>query len=210
MAELNELLNKALQSAGLDEETIKTVNSNFKNNIEVSKAKFKDISTGEYKNADAYNKLAKELEDCKANHQTDLDTKLKEAADNNKKLMSEQVSKFKGIIKNMNFDNFINKLGEKNEYTIAGIKAKLESNEDITVDDEFNLVGYEDAFKSISDSYKVQETTRVVGTKDSNIVKNASTGGNKVYHSLDEIRHLSKAEVQADFENIKNQLPNLM
>lgn len=166
MAELNELF------VGLDEAAINTIN----NNIKVSGAKFKDISTGKYVDADKYNKLSKEFDDYKATSQTDLDTKLKEAADNNKKLMSEQVSKFKGIIKNRAIDNFIDKLGEKNEYTIAGIKAKLGSDEGITVDDEFNLVGYEDAFKSISDSYKAQETTKVVGTKDSNIVKNASTG----------------------------------
>lgn len=166
MAELNELF------VGLDEAAINTIN----NNIKVSGAKFKDISTGKYVDADKYNKLSKEFDDYKATSQTDLDTKLKEAADNNKKLMSEQVSKFKGIIKNRAIDNFVGGLGVKDEFAIAGIKAKLGSDEGITVDDEFNLVGYEDAFKSISDSYKVQETTKVVGTKDSNIVKNASTG----------------------------------
>lgn len=190
MAELNELF------VGLDEAAINTIN----NNIKVSGAKFKDISTGKYVDADKYNKLSKDFEDYKATSQTNLETKLKEATDNNEKSMSEQVSKFKGIIKNRAIDNFVDGLGVKDEFAIAGIKAKLGSDEGITVDDEFNLVGYEDAFKSISDSYKVQETTKVVGTKDSNIVKNASNGEHK--YELDEVYAMSEEAYQANKDAI--------
>lgn len=196
MAELNELF------VGLDEAAINTIN----NNIKVSGAKFKDISTGKYVDADKYNKLSKEFDDYKATSQTDLDTKLKEAADNNEKLMSEQVSKFKGIIKNRAIDNFVGGLGVKDEFAIAGIKAKLGSDEGITVDDEFNLVGYEDAFKSISDSYKVQETTKVVGTKDSNIVKNASTGTQN--YELKDVIGMSEDTYEANKASILNSIKN--
>lgn len=196
MAELNELF------VGLDEAAINTIN----NNIKVSGAKFKDISTGKYVDADKYNKLSKEFDDYKATSQTDLDTKLKEAADNNEKLMSEQVSKFKGIIKNRAIDNFVGGLGVKDEFAIAGIKAKLGSDEGITVDDEFNLVGYEDAFKSISDSYKVQETTRVVGTKDSNIVKNASTGTQN--YELKDVIGMSDDAYEANKASILKSIKN--
>lgn len=196
MAELNELF------VGLDEAAINTIN----NNIKVSGAKFKDISTGKYVDADKYNKLNKEFEDYKATSQTDLETKLKEATDNNTKLMSEQVSKFKGIIKNRAIDNFVGGLGVKDEFAIAGIKAKLGSDEGITVDDEFNLVGYEDAFKSISDSYKVQETTKVVGTKDSNIVKNASTGTQN--YELKDVIGMSEDTYEANKASILNSIKN--
>lgn len=196
MAELNELF------VGLDEAAINTIN----NNIKVSGAKFKDISTGKYVDADKYNKLSKEFDDYKATSQTDLETKLKEATDNNTKLMSEQTNKFKGIIKNRAIDNFVDGLGVKDEFAIAGIKAKLGSDEGITVDDEFNLVGYEDAFKSISDSYKVQETTKVVGTKDSNIVKNASTGTQN--YELKDIIGMSEDTYEANKASILNSIKN--
>lgn len=196
MAELNELF------VGLDEAAINTIN----NNIKVSGAKFKDISTGKYVDADKYNKLSKEFDDYKATSQTDLETKLKEATDNNTKLMSEQTNKFKGIIKNRAIDNFVGGLGVKDEFAIAGIKAKLGSDEGITVDDEFNLVGYEDAFKSISDSYKVQETTKVVGTKDSNIVKNASTGTQN--YELKDIIGMSEDTYEANKASILNSIKN--
>jgi hypothetical protein len=196
MAELNELF------VGLDEAAINTIN----NNIKVSGAKFKDISTGKYVDVDKYNKLSKEYDDYKATSQTDLETKLKEATDNNTKLMSEQVSKFKGIIKNRAIDNFVGGLGVKDEFAIAGIKAKLGSDEGITVDDEFNLVGYEDAFKSISDSYKVQETTKVVGTKDSNIVKNASTGTQN--YELKDVIGMSEDTYEANKASILKSIKN--
>lgn len=196
MAELNELF------VGLDEAAINTIN----NNIKVSGAKFKDISTGKYVDADKYNKLSKEFDDYKTTSQTDLDTKLKEATDNNAKLMSEQTNKFKGIIKNRAIDNFVGGLGVKDEFAIAGIKAKLGSDEGITVDDEFNLVGYEDAFKSISDSYKVQETTKVVGTKDSNIVKNASTGTQN--YELKDVIGMSEDTYEANKASILNSIKN--
>jgi len=196
MAELNELF------VGLDEAAINTIN----NNIKVSGAKFKDINTGKYVDVDKYNRLNKEYEDYKATSQTDLETKLKEATDNNEKLMSEQVSKFKGIIKNRAIDNFVGGLGVKDEFAIAGIKAKLGSDEGITVDDEFNLVGYEDAFKSISDSYKVQETTKVVGTKDSNIVKNASTGTQN--YELKDVIGMSEDTYEANKASILNSIKN--
>lgn len=196
MAELNELF------VGLDEAAINTIN----NNIKVSGAKFKDISTGKYVDADKYNKLSKEFDDYKATSQTDLETKLKEATDNNAKLMSEQTNKFKGIIKNRAIDNFVGGLGVKDEFAIAGIKAKLGSDEGITVDDEFNLVGYEDAFKSISDSYKVQETTKVVGTKDSNIVKNASTGTKN--YDLKDVIGMSEDAYEANKASILNSIKN--
>jgi hypothetical protein len=176
------------------EDVMKTINTR----LEASGAKFKDISGGDYVDKNKFNSLKNEFDTYKETSEETKKTQIDEINNNNSKAMTELNNKFKGIVKSKSIDNFINSLGVKNEYEVIGLKTKLNSNEEITVDDDYNLVGADDVFNTIRKSYDTAET-KVVGTINGSAVKQSESG---TAYTLKSLENMSDEQYQANKEQI--------
>ena len=174
-----------------------------------TKPKFVDLTEGKYTDVDKYNTLNTKYNDL-LKAENPFETKYNELVKTSKNDMVAEKKKLNDIVRKMAVDNAINKLGITDELTKLGIKSAIKMG-DIKVDENYNITeGLNEQLDVIKETYKSSfEKPTVINTGD--IVNNSlKTGtGSKVYSSLNEIRALSVEEVQADYDNITSQLPNL-
>ena len=181
--------------------------------------KLQDVSTGDYTSTKKYNddiakykddvtKLQSEIQSLKdaPNPLTDEIAKLKETHTTE---MNNERAKVQGIIKSHAIEQKINSLGITNELEILGMKSLIKPDE-IKMDDDYNITGgLDEQIEGLKGKYSGSLNTRVVSTGQSLQTSQQNGGAVKQYGSLAEIQALSQEQVNADLDNIIQQMSNL-
>ncbi len=183
---------KSLDDAGIKLQDVGSGDyvSSQKHNDEVTKLQAEIQSL-----KDAPNPLAKELEQLKESHTSE---------------MAAEKQKVQNIIKAHAISEKLGSLGITNELELVGLKSLIKS-DDIKMDDDYNITGgLDEQIEGLKKTYGSSfEAPKVVSTGQS--LQTSQTAGKTLrqYGSLAEIRGLSQEEVNADLANIMSQLGNL-
>lgn len=175
--------------------------------------KLQDVGSGDYVSVNKYNdevkRLQKEIEDTK-NAPNPLQSEMEAL----KKTHAEEIQKERGIaaniIKAQAVSEKIASLGIKNELEAVGIKSLVKL-EDIKMDDNYKITGgLDEQIDSLKETYKDSFANKSFISTGMSVPSSASIGtSSKQYKSIDEIKALSQAEVDADYANIMSQIGNL-
>lgn len=191
---------------GMDAETVKAVKQAIKN----SGVKLVDLADGSYVDSNKYNTLETKYNELKE-APNPLEDKVKELKANNTTALQAERDKISNVVKQLAIDKEISSLGLTNELTILGVKSSIKT-DDIQLNDDYTIKsGLNEQIARLKDTYKTAfETPQVVSTGQS--IQTSNINGSKVgrvYSSLSEINSMSQEEVQADYDNIISQIPNL-
>lgn len=175
--------------------------------------KLQDVSTGDYVSSQKYNdevtKLNAEITKLKdaPNPLVEEITKLKETHASE---MANEKAKVQGIIKSHAISEKLGSLGISNELELIGLKSLIKSDE-IQMDDDYNITGgLDNQIENLKTTYGSSfSAPKVVSTGQSLQTSQINGGALRQYSSLDEIKSLSQAEVNADLDNIMAQMGNL-
>ena len=181
--------------------------------LENAGIKLQDVSTGDYVSSQKYNdevtKLNAEITKLKEapNPLIEEVTKLKETHASE---MAAEKAKVQGIIKSHAISEKLNGLGISNELELIGLKSLIKSDE-IQMDDDYNITGgLDNQIENLKTTYGSSfSAPKVVSTGQSLQTSQINGGALRQYSSLDEIKSLSQAEVNADLDNIMAQMGNL-
>lgn len=195
------------------EEAIKSLDNEVQSSVlkavKDSGAKFVDLGDGQYVDKNKYNDLETKYNELK-DAPNPLEAKIKELEDKSKTDIQAEKDKFILKLKDIAIESEVNKLGIDDELTKAGIVSLLKSkNDEIKLDEDYNISGLDNMISTLKDQYKTSfEQPKVVSTGQSVQTSNTVKQG-RVYNSLAEIEKLTQKEVNADYENIISQIPNL-
>lgn len=175
--------------------------------------KLQDVGTGDYVSSQKYNdevtKLNAEITKLKEapNPLVDEIAKLKESHSSE---MAAEKAKVQGIIKSHAIAEKINGLGITNELEVLGMKSLIKA-DDIKMDDDYNITGgLDEQIESLKSTYGSSfSAPKVVSTGQSLQTSQQNGGAVKQYSSLAEIQSLSQEQVNADLDNIIQQMSNL-
>jgi hypothetical protein len=179
--------------------------------VNASGAKLVDLNDGGYVAKKKYDDKVTELDNIK-NAPNPLQKELDDLKEENSKNLETEKKKLSTVAIKLATDNVINGLGISDKLTLEGIKALISTKSDsIKVDDNYNVSGLDDVVNSIKETYADSFKQPHVVSTGQVIDTSKTTGGNtgRVYKSLDEIKGLSRAEIQADYKNIISQLNGL-
>lgn len=181
--------------------------------LDAAGAKLGDLSEGDYvstqKHNDEVTKLNAEITKLKEapNPLVDEIAKLKETHTSE---MAAEKAKVQGIIKSHAIAEKLNSLGITNELELVGLKSLIKA-DDIKISDDYEITGgLDEQIEGLKGKYGSSFTApKVVSTGQSMQTSQKNGGQARQYTSLEEIKKLSQAEVNADLDNIMSQLGNL-
>lgn len=181
--------------------------------LDAAGAKLGDLSEGDYvstqKHNDEVTKLNAEITKLKEapNPLVDEIAKLKETHTSE---MAAEKAKVQGIIKSHAIAEKLGSLGITNELELVGLKSLIKA-DDIKISDDYEITGgLDEQIESLKGKYGSSFTApKVVSTGQSMQTSQKNGGQARQYTSLEEIKNLSQAEVNADLDNIMSQLGNL-
>ena len=175
--------------------------------------RLQDVSTGEYTSTKKYNdditKLNEEIKNLKE-APNPLEKELAELKETHANEITSIKAKAQDVIKSRAISEKINSLGITNELEVVGLKSLIKS-EDIKMDDDYNITGgLDEQIEGLKKNYGSSfEKPKVVSTGQSMSTSQQVGGAKRVYSSIEEIKNLTQAEVNADLDNITAQLQNL-
>ena len=175
--------------------------------------KLQDVGTGDYVSSQKYNdevtKLQNEVKQLKE-APNPLAKELEQLKESHTSEMAAEKAKVQGIIKSQAISEKISGLGITNELEVLGLKSLIKADE-IKMDDDYNITGgLDEQIEALKGTYKTSfETPKVVSTGQSLQTSQTSGQALKQYGSLAEIKALSQEQVNADLPNIVSQLGNL-
>lgn len=183
------------------------------NALKGANIKLQDVGSGDYVSVNKYNdevrRLQKEIDDTK-----NAPNPLQDEIEKLKETHADEIKKERGIaaniIKAQAVSEKIAGLGIKNELEAVGMKSLIKL-DDIKMDDNYNITGgLDEQIDSLKETYKDSLASKPFISTGMSVPSSASVGTpSKQYKSLDEVKALSQAEVDADYANIMSQIGNL-